>query len=62
MKFLLSLFGAILMAFIVLIFSCAEAIVDLIITRVDWPLVFCLAFSLLMILTFRKRKTYNRHG
>lgn len=63
MKLLINIFGSLVMTVAILALMSVGALVEYLALHVNWPLVFVLAFSALILVTFlKKRKTYNDHG
>lgn len=68
MNLLIKIFGGLVFSIPVLALASVEAVVSYISANVNWPLVFIVGFSTLIIYTFRrmgkdeKSKTYKHHG
>ncbi|WP_342088043.1 hypothetical protein [Dyadobacter sp. OTU695] len=68
MKLLIMIFGGLVFSIPVLALVCAEAICGYLAANVNWPLVFIVGFSILIVYTFRRMgkdeesKTYKHHG
>lgn len=63
MKLLVNLFGSLVVSVAIMILASAEALIDFLILRVNWSLIFVLAFAALIIFTLlKKAKTYKGNG